>query len=157
MNAKRFKRLSRFLNWYPPFLGAGIRIKSTSEDFTQFVVQMKSRWYNRNLFGTHFGGSLYAMCDPFFVFIMIANMGKEYIIWDKSAVIRFRKPGKGTMTVVFEIPKEKIESIKEEMQHKTKDTFWFTAEVKNEAGEVVAEVEKEIYVRKKDTDRSKKS
>ncbi|MEM0991504.1 MAG: DUF4442 domain-containing protein [Bacteroidota bacterium] len=149
MKVKKFKQIARLLNWYPPFLGAGIRIASTSKDFTRFVVQMKSRWYNRNIFGTHFGGSLYAMCDPFFVFILIANLGENYVIWDKSAVIHFRKPGKGTMTAVFEIPSERIAAIQTEMQQKTKATFWFTAEVKNEEGLVIAAVEKEIYVRRK--------
>ncbi|MEM9888232.1 MAG: YiiD C-terminal domain-containing protein [Bacteroidota bacterium] len=149
MNVRKFRRIVRFLNWYPPFVGAGVRIKSTNEDLTQFVVQMKLRWYNRNLFGTHFGGSLYAMCDPFFVFILIANLGKAYVIWDKSALIRFRKPGKGKMTAIFEIPQEKIAAIRQEMQQKTKATFWFTATIKNELGEIIAEVEKEIYVRRK--------
>jgi hypothetical protein len=66
----------------------GIRAKSFREDFTQFEVELRARWYNRILFGTHFGGSLYAMCDPFFVFIITMNLGDKYIVWDKSATIR---------------------------------------------------------------------
>src|SRR5215831_5992143 len=60
------KRLKRFVNFYPPFLGAGVRIKEISEDLRTIEVHMPLRFWNKNYVGTHFGGSLYAMCDPFF-------------------------------------------------------------------------------------------
>ncbi len=137
------------LRFYPPFLGAGIRIKEVSDDFSRFVIVMPLRFYNRNVHGTHFGGSLYAMCDPFYVFILMANLGDEFIVWDKTATIHFRRPGKGTMRVVFEISKEEIVSIKDEVRALGKNTYWYKAEVKDEEGKVVAELEKEIYVRHK--------
>ena len=82
---------------------------------TRMEVELRYTWFNKNLFGTHFGGSLYAMCDPFFVFILLFNLGKEYIVWDKSASIDFVKPGKGTMRAVFEISPERIDEIREEI------------------------------------------
>lgn len=136
---------------YPPYLGAGIKLKKVNDEFTRFEVQMKMRWFNRNIFGTHFGGSLYAMCDPFYVFIIMNFLGKDYIVWDKSAKINFKKPGKGTVNAVFEISQEELQNIKDETDVARKKTFFFTATVTNEDNETIATVEKEIYVRKKKT------
>ena len=143
------RKLIRRVSWYPPYLGAGIKLKKVNGDFTRFEVEMKMRWFNRNLFGTHFGGSLYAMTDPFYVFIILNYMGKEYVVWDKSAKIKFIKPGKGTVRVVFEINKIELQSIKKEIDVIGKKTYIFNAEIKNESKEIVAKIEKEIYIRKK--------
>jgi len=74
------------------------------------VVQMKKRRYNSNAFGTHFGGSLYAMCDPHYVLLLVALLGPDYMIWDKAATIEFLKPGRGTVTAVFEWSEEQVET-----------------------------------------------
>ena len=91
----------RKIKFYAPYLGAAISVKSANDDFTKIEAQMKMRWYNRNLVGTHFGGSLYSMCDPFYMFILMENLGKGYIVWDKAATIRFKKPGLTTVTSTF--------------------------------------------------------
>src|SRR6218665_3322789 len=59
------------LNLYPPFLGAGVRVQRISEDFLEVDVAMRLRWFNRNYVGVHFGGSLYAMTDPFFMLMLM--------------------------------------------------------------------------------------
>ncbi|MEL6651111.1 MAG: DUF4442 domain-containing protein [Bacteroidota bacterium] len=145
----RFKRLLRYTNWYPPYIGAGIRVKEVDQDYTRFVVQMRMRWFNRNAVGTHFGGSLYSMCDPFYMFIVMANLGSDFIVWDKSAKIEFVSPGRGTVEAVFEISPEQIEEIKQDVLRRGKNTYWFETEVLGEDGKVVAKVEKEVYVRVK--------
>lgn len=149
MDIKNVKRRIRFINLYPPYLGAGIRLREVNPDLTRFVVELKLRWYNRNLYGTHFGGSLYAMCDPFFAIIVYAYLGNEYIVWDKSATVQFKKPGTGTVHAVFEIGKDELERIKMEIEQTGRGTYLFITSVRNETNDVVAEVEKEIYVRKK--------
>lgn len=75
MRSLRQKILFHLINFYPPFFGAGIRIKKISEDKTTVEVQMKLTFWNRNYVGTQFGGSLYAMTDPFFMLILIENLG----------------------------------------------------------------------------------
>ncbi len=150
MSSKKMQKLLRRVSWYPPYLGAGIKLKKYNKDFTCFEVELKMRWFNKNLFGTHFGGSLYAMSDPFFVFIVLNYLGQEYVIWDKSAKIIFMKPGKGTVKGVFKIKKSRLQEIKEEINIIGKNTYIFTGEIKNSANEIVAKVEKEIYIRKKD-------
>ncbi|MDJ0750188.1 MAG: DUF4442 domain-containing protein [Woeseiaceae bacterium] len=149
MNSPKFAKLIRKINIYPPYLGMGIRVVSFNDDFTRFEVQLRPRWYTRNLFGTHFGGSLYAMADPFFVFIVTMSFGRGYVVWDKSASIDFLKPAKGTITGVYEIGRERLEEMRKEVDALGKNTFHFEADLQNESGETVARVSKEVYVRAK--------
>jgi acyl-coenzyme A thioesterase PaaI-like protein len=149
MKNRKFEKLIRKINLYPPFLGMGIRVRSFSADHTRFEVELRSKWYNRNLFGTHFGGCLYTMTDPFFVFIITMNLGKNYIVWDKSAAIDFLRPAKGTILGVFEIDKARLEQIRAEVDALGKNTYHFEADLTDEAGQVVARVRKEVYVRAK--------
>ena len=142
----------KLINWYPPYWGTGIKLNYISDDFRRFEVSMKLRWYNRNLIGTHFGGSLYAMCDPWYMFILILNLGKNYVAVDKAASIRYLRPGRGKLSCTFEISQEQIDQIKEETARVGKKDYSFRCEVMNEAGEVVCEVDKLLYVRKKDFD-----
>jgi len=134
------------LSFWLPYLGAGIRVRP-SADLRTFDVRMKLRWWNRNYVNTHFGGSLYSMCDPFFMLILIQALGRGYVVWDKAATIRFRRPGKGTVRATFHIPQEKVEGIRAAADRGEKIEPVFTVEVRDEQGEVVAEVEKLLYVR----------
>ena len=149
MNVKKLFKYKKLLNLYPPFIGAGIRLKKYNKEGTSYLVEMKLRWYNRNVYGTHFGGSLYAMCDPFFVFVAYAHFGDNYIIWDKSASIEFKRPGKGTVRALFYISDDRLVEMKETVDKEGKKTFHFIAEVKDKDEKVVAVVNKEIYIRKK--------
>jgi acyl-coenzyme A thioesterase PaaI-like protein len=147
----RWQRLlMRLINLYPPYLGAGIRVVRAGPDQRRFEVRMKLAWYNRNLVGTHFGGSLYSMCDPFFMFILVANLGGDYIVWDRAATIRFRRPGRGTVRAVFEIAPERIDQIRRAADTGDKVEPVFTVNVLDEEGGVVAELEKVLYVRRRD-------
>lgn len=138
--------LLRLLSVWPPYLGAGIRVRP-SADLRTFEVRMKLRWWNRNYVNTHFGGSLYSMCDPYFMLILIEALGRGYIVWDKAATIRFRRPGKGTVRATFHIPRERIDEIRAAADRGEKIEPVFTVNVLDEQGEVVAEVEKLLYVR----------
>ncbi|WP_194778500.1 DUF4442 domain-containing protein [Pararhodonellum marinum] len=146
---KKFKRLIRLVNFYPPFLFSGIKVIDHNEDFTSFRSRLKLTFYNRNLVGTAFGGSLYAMCDPFFMFILIINLGDSYIVWDKAASIDFKKPGKGTVFADFTIDPKRIEEIRQIVNEKGKGVFTFHTQVKDQSSQVIAKVEKQVYVRKK--------
>src|SRR4030095_3076500 len=97
--------LLSLLNLYPPYVGAGVRARRLPDGFES---RMPLRLYNRNYFGTHFGGSLYAMCDPFFVLALVERLGPGYVVWDTSAQIRFLRPGKGHVRARFEIPPQRV-------------------------------------------------
>lgn len=149
MNPEFFFRHFKLINLYGPFLGAGIRVVEYNADFTFIKVRLTQRFYNNNMFGTHFGGSLYAMCDPFYVFIALRYLGNDYIVWDKSACIQFKKPGRKKVFVEFHIPVEKLEAMKQQVDTEGKADFEFETRVYNEENETIAEVKKVIYVRKK--------
>jgi hypothetical protein len=138
------------INLWPPFLGAGIRIRRLSPDWTEIDVEMKLRWWNRNYVGTHYGGSLYSMADPFFMVMLIENLGRDYIVWDKSATIRFKKPGRGTVSASFRLAEEQIREIKQGLNSQQKIERLFTVEVKDESGSVIAQIEKLLHIRRKD-------
>jgi hypothetical protein len=145
---KRHMRM--FLNVWPPFLGAGIRVRRLASDWTEIDVEMKLRWWNRNYVGTHYGGSLYSMADPFFMLMLIENLGKDYIVWDKSASIRFKKPGRGTVSASFRLSSDQVQEIKQALNSQEKIERAFTVEVKDESGSVIAVIEKLLHVRRKD-------
>jgi uncharacterized protein DUF4442 len=148
---KAMKRHMRWLlNLYPPYLGAGIRVKRLQPDWKAIDVEMKLRFWNSNYVGTHFGGSLYSMTDPFYMLMLIENLGPAYIVWDKAASIRFRRPGKGRVSVSFRLSEEQIEGIRQRLNTQEKVEPTFMVEVKDDSGAVVAEVEKVLYIRKKD-------
>jgi len=142
--------LRRWINLWPPFLGAGIRIQYISPDMKAVDVEMKLCWWNANYVGTQFGGSLFAMTDPFYMLMLMANLGGEYIVWDKAATIRYRKPGRGTVRAEFRLSDGQIEDIHEKLKTLPKYEPVFTVEVKDEAGVVIAEVEKLLHVRRKE-------
>ena len=141
--------MRRLLNWYGPYVGAGVKVEYISEDWKETRVSMRLRWFNANAFGTHFGGSLYAMIDPHFILMLMNILGREYIVWDKSAHIDFVKPGKGKVTAVMRITDEEVEQMKAATADGEKFLPEYTVEVLDENGEVVARSHKVLYIRKK--------
>ena len=137
----------RFINFYPPLLGAGIRANRI--DAHTIRVEMKLTPLNRNIVGTHFGGSLYAMCDPWFMLILMRLLGRDYIVWDKSASIKFVRPGRGKVTALFCIPPEQVDALRAQADRETKIEPTFGVDVVDEQNQVVAHVDKLLYVRKK--------
>ena len=144
--------LRRGVNLWPPLLGAGIRVKRISSDMKSIDVEMKLRWWNANYVGTHFGGSLFAMTDAFYMLMLMANLGRDYIVWDKAASIRYRKPGRGTVRAEFRLTDSQLDEIRQKLKTLPKYEPIFRVEVKDEEGTIIAEVEKLLHVRKKDID-----
>jgi len=149
MATARQRWLMRLVNLYPPYLAAGIRASYSTDDPYTIVVRMKLHWWNKNLFGTHFGGSLYAMCDPHFVFIVMKALGPGYVVWDKSAAIDFLKPGRGTVSVRFHVPPDEVARVKALADAGETVEPVYAAEITSAEGEVVARVTKRLWVRKK--------
>ncbi len=142
--------LDRTMNFYPPYLGAGVRVREMSDDFRYVRVEMPLRFYNRNYVGTHFGGSLYSMCDPFYMLMLLKNLGSDYIVWDRAASIEFKKPGAGTVSAEFALTEERIEQIRRLADENDKTEPTFHIDILDEDDDVVATVEKVVYVRLKD-------
>jgi acyl-coenzyme A thioesterase PaaI-like protein len=144
------------LRLWPPYWGMGIRIQHVSEDFRQVVVTMKFAWWNRNYVGTQFGGSLFAMTDPFYMLMLHKALEPDYFVWDKAAHIDFMKPGKSKVTARFEINDAILEDIRKHTAGGEKYFKDLTVDIVDAAGEVVAKVRRTLYVRKKPHLREKK-
>lgn len=136
----------RAFEHFGPYAGANIKVRTIDEHTVESSMQLVET--NTNYVGTHFGGSLYSMCDPFFMFLLMNNLGEGYIVWDKAATIDFIQPGTGTVTARFHIPAEEIERIKTELVIVRKMDRIFMCEVRDEAGEIVARMSKTLYIRK---------
>src|ERR1700733_10799545 len=143
--------LRRWINLWPPFLGAGIRVKRIAPDIKAVDVEMKLRFWNANYVGTQFGGSLFAMTDAFYMLMVMANLGGDYTVWDKAATIRYRKPGRGTVRAEFRLSDSQIHDFREKLKALPKYEPTFTVEVRDECGMVIAEVEKLLHVRRKNS------
>lgn len=137
------------MNIYPPYLGAGVKVKLTDEEKMIFTVTMPLNIFNKNYVGVHFGGSLYSMVDPFFMLILMKRLGKDYIVWDKSAEIQFIRPGTGKVTATFEITDEVVNEIKEEVKLKKKVEPVLTVDIVDSDGKIIASVKKTLWVKKK--------
>lgn len=145
------RALRRGINLWPPFLGAGIRVKHIAPDMKAIDVEMKLRWWNANYVGTHFGGSLFAMTDAFYMLMLMAKLGRDYIVWDKAATIRYRKPGRSTVRAEFRLTDAQLDDIREKLKTLPKYEPTFTVQVKDEQGTIIAEVDKLLYVRLKES------
>ncbi len=137
----------RLINFYPPLLGAGIHAKNI--DKYTIRVEMKLTALNRNIVGTHFGGSLYAMCDPWLMLILMRTLGTDYVVWDKAATIQFLTPGRGKVSATFHISQERIDEIRMEVDRSQKIEPTFETDVVDAQNQAVAHIQKLLYIRKK--------
>jgi acyl-coenzyme A thioesterase PaaI-like protein len=139
----------RVMNLWPPFLFSGIRVLDISPDWRSARVVLRKRWYNRNYVGTHFGGSLFAMTDPFWMVLVLNCLGEDYIVWDKAAEIQFIAPGKEDVFAQFHVDTAVLDEIRAATASGEKHLHWFSTDVRTGSGELIASVRKQLHVRKK--------
>lgn len=150
------QRLKRLLNLYPPYLGAGVRIHHVDPNWLELRVSMRLRWYNKNALGTHFGGSLYAMVDPHLVLLLLGALGRDYVVWDQSAHIDFRKPGRGRVHATIRLTPEDLTTIHVETAEGTPYRPTFVIDILDERDDLIARVTKVLYIRRKNAASSDK-
>lgn len=143
---RHIRHLWRF---WPPFLFSGIRIEKLDPDFRFAKVKLKLRFWTANYMGTQFGGSLFSMTDPFYMLMLIKNLGSEYSIWDKSASISYIKPGRTDVIAEFTLSDEDIAAIVSSLEKSDRLLWTRQIEIKDLGGEVVARVDKTISIKKK--------
>ncbi|GIK87550.1 MAG: DUF4442 domain-containing protein [Betaproteobacteria bacterium] len=140
--------LRRGFNVWPPFLAAGIRVERIADDYREVEVAMRLGLLNRNYFGTHFGGSLYAMTDPFFALMVLHALGRGYVVWDKAGSIRYRKPGRGTVRARFRLPRDAVTLARRATRDGAAHEPTFRVDIVDAGGDVVAEVQKTLHIRR---------
>ena len=141
-------RLRWLFRVWPPFLFSGIRVTRLADDWSGARVELRPHWYNRNYVGTHFGGSLFAMTDPFWMILLMRRLGPDYRVWDQAAQIEFVKPGRGNVVAEFVLDERVVDEVREATAGGAKHLRWFETVVTDTQGDVVARVRKQVYVRR---------
>jgi hypothetical protein len=143
------RTLRILLNLWPPFIGAGVHVTRLTEDFREAAVELRPHWYNRNYFGDHFGGSLYAMTDPFYALMLIHILGKAYRITHAAGSISYLAPARGVVSARFHIDDEHVAAIRTAAEGGDKHLPQYTTDIVDRSGKTVARVTHTAYVRRK--------
>ncbi len=144
--SRRFRWL---FNFFPAYRGTGGRVAYIADDFREVRVRLPLSWRTKNYVGTIYGGSIYASVDPIYMLMLIHILGPEYVIWDKAAKIRFKRPGKDTLYCDFVLTQEEIDEIKRLAETEKSIDRIYELELKDKAGVVHALIEKTLYISKK--------
>ncbi|MDC0534694.1 DUF4442 domain-containing protein [Francisellaceae bacterium] len=143
------KLMRHIINWYKPFRGAGIKLAYVSDDYQNVTAKMALKWNNRNYFGTQYGGSLFSMTDSFYAIMLSNNLGREYIVWDVEASIKFIKPGRTEVKADFSLSQDELDHVIKMTESGEKFIFEKSVQIFDKENDIVAEVFKKIYIRKK--------
>jgi acyl-coenzyme A thioesterase PaaI-like protein len=133
-------------NFWPCYRGTGARVTYLAADWREARVRLPLSLRTRNYVGTIFGGSLYAAVDPFYMLMLIHCLGPEYIVWDKAASIRFRRPGRTLLTATFRLDEAELDAIRDLLQTQPKVDRSYTIELVDHDGLVYAVVEKVVHI-----------
>lgn len=136
-------------NLFPAYRGTGGRLEYLADDYSEIHVRLPLSWRTRNYVGTIFGGSLYGAVDPVYMIMLIKLLGRDYVVWDKAATIRFRRPGQTTLRARFRVGPEEVAEIKAELAGRKSLDRVYRVELVDDDGRVHAEVEKTLYIAKK--------
>lgn len=143
-----------YINIYPPYVGAGIKVDEIDYDRGIIKVSMPLTWKNQNIVGTQFGGSLYSMTDPFFMTLLMQKLGQDYMVWDKSAHIDFVKAGVSDVFAEFRIDDDEVMTIKELAKGGKAVFREYEVNVTDVNGEIIAKVKKTLYIRLREFSKS---
>jgi acyl-coenzyme A thioesterase PaaI-like protein len=144
------------MNWYPMYFGTGGKILFWAEDHKELHLRLRLNMWTYNYVGTIFGGSLFAAADPFYMLMLIKALGPKYVVWDKSASIRFKKPGKTTLYAKYKITEEDFRIIKDSVTGKGEVTHNFVVQWVDKSQTVYAEIERQCYIANKEFYQEKK-
>lgn len=143
-------RIDRYkFNLFPTYRGSGGRVTYVADDYREMRVEIPLWWRTRNYVGTIYGGSMYGAIDPVYMLMLIKNLGPDYVVWDRAAKIRFRKPGKDTLYAHFLLTGEELDEIRSLAETQRSVDRVYQVPLKDKNGKVHAEIEKTLYIAKK--------
>ena len=139
-------RLRTLMNWYPMYFGTGGRILFWAADSRELHLRLRLSAWTYNIVGTIFGGSMFSAADPFYMVLLKRNLGDGFVVWDKSAHIRFRKPGRKALYTKYLLDNELLEDIRRDVAAKGETERTFRIEWLDADGVLHAEIERICYV-----------
>ena len=122
------------------------RITSVTKDLGRIEIKIPLSYKNKNYVGTIFGGSLFSATDPIYMVQLIQLLGREYVVWDKSSMVKFRRPANSDAYAVFEFTEEEIAQLKADIATKNEVDLVKLVEIKSKEGKLFCEIEKTIYI-----------
>jgi acyl-coenzyme A thioesterase PaaI-like protein len=144
---------SKILRWkfnlFPAYRGTGAWVTYLAADFREVRIRLPLSWRTRNLVGTIFGGSLYGAADPIYMIMLIRLLGRDYVVWDKAAEIRFRKPGRTTLYAKFTIDDAELAAIRDATASGDAIDRVYRVDLVDGEGVAHATITKTIYIRRK--------
>jgi hypothetical protein len=133
-------------NLWPAIRGSGARVEHVAPDWSELRVRLPRSWRTRNYVGTTFGGSMYAAVDPFQMLLLIRRLGPAYVVWDKSATIRFRRPGRTTLRATFRLDDAELAELRAALDAQGQLDRTWTIDLVDDDGVVHASVDKVVYL-----------
>jgi acyl-coenzyme A thioesterase PaaI-like protein len=149
----RMKLVRWGFNFIPAYWGTGARLTFIADDFRDVRLELPLSWRTRNYVGTIFGGSMYAAVDPVYMVMLIKNLGPDYVVWDKAACVRFRKPGRAKLYARFTLSEDQLECVRRDVASSGRVDSVYQVILTDRAGTVHAEIDKIIHVRRRETSR----
>lgn len=141
--------MRRLINCWPPFFFSGIKIVKLDQDYRYCKVELKSRPWTKNINRSQYGGSMFSMTDPIYPLMLMGVLGNKYFVWDRQAEINFLQPGKGKLFAEFYLTEDRLQQISQATAEGEKYFPQFRIDIKDDKGNVVCEVLRTLYVRKK--------
>ena len=135
-------------NFLPAYRGTGARVTYIAADLREVRIKLPLSWRTKNYVGTIYGGSMYGAVDPFYMIMLIRTLGSGYVVWDKAATIRFRKPGRTTLYATFRIDDAELDAIRTAAAAGAPIDRYYNIDLVDSEGTVHASVEKVVYVKK---------
>src|SRR5215213_7836040 len=142
--ARKIDRIK--FNFFPAYRGSGARVTYIADDYREIRVKIPLSWRTRNYVGTIYGGSMYAGIDPIYMLMLIKILGRDYIVWDKAASIRFKRPGRETLFTDFKITDDEVAEIKRLLENQKSVDRIYKVELTDKNGKVHATIEKTLYI-----------
>lgn len=136
-------------NLHPAFRGTGGRVIHVAGDLRHIRVKLPLNWKTKNIVGSLYGGSLFAITDGAHPMMLMAALGDGYIVWDKAASIRYRKPGFSTLYADFVLDEAEILAIRQELARNPELERTYLVELKDAHGTVHTVVERTVYIAEK--------
>jgi acyl-coenzyme A thioesterase PaaI-like protein len=130
------------------YRGTGGRPRFIAEDWSEVQLDLPLCHRTRNYVGTIFGGSIYAAVDPIYMIMLIRRLGRDYVVWDKAATVRFLKPGREALHARFVVTDAELADIRSALESQRSVDRTYLIELKDSSGTVCATVEKIIYIRR---------
>lgn len=143
---QKHKLFKAFFNVSPMYRRSTGKITSVTKDLSRIEIKIPISYKNKNYVGTIFGGSLFSATDPIYMVQLIQLLGSNYVVWDKSSMVKFKRPASSDAYATFEFTKEEVEDLLKQIEEKKEVDLVKMVHLTSKNGQLFCEIEKTIYV-----------